>query len=112
MEAKANPTYRERYASFLLRWAKMRPALPCTYASIAFDRLQQKGIEGITLRQLYSFKGAGNMPENEAVTEVMEEIARQYNPTKILGDKAARKFLRTWEPKPGRKVKAAELAAA
>ncbi len=90
----------------------MRPALPATYAAIAYDRLRQQGVEGVTIRSLYDFKNSGYMPENDAVTQVMEEIAKQYNPGKILSEKAARKFLRTWEPRPGRKVKAALLAAA
>lgn len=111
MSATAIPTYRERYAGFLLRWARIRPALPTTYASMAYDRLCEMGVEGITVQNLYSFKNAGNMPDDERVTEVMEALAKRYNPDKILGEKAARKFLRTWEPKPGRKVKAAELAA-
>lgn len=112
MPATANPTYRERYASFLLRWAKIQDALPPAYAGLALDRLRQRGIQGVTKEQLYGFKNAGNMPEYEEVTEIMEALAHEYSPAKILGDKAARKFLRTWEPKPGRKVKAAELAAA
>jgi hypothetical protein len=79
---------------------------------MALDRLRQRGEVGITIQQLYGFKNSGNMPDNPMVTEVMEELAMQYHPDKIRSDKDARKFLRTWEPRPGHQVKAAVLAAA
>lgn len=112
MKGTATPPYQERYAAFLLRWAKFKDALPRNYATMALDRLRQRDILGVTDQQLYGFKYSGNMPENPIVTDVLEEMAKQYNPDKIRSDKEARKFLRTWEPRPGRKVKAALLAAA
>lgn len=112
MPATANPTYRERYAEFLLRWAKVRPALPANYAALAAHQLRQRGVYGVSADSLYRFKHSGNMPENEVVTEIMEQLAKEYHADKILPDKAARKFLRTWEQRPGRTPKAAQLAAA
>ncbi len=104
--------YRKRYATFLLRWAKFNDALPRNYATMALDRLRQRAVLGVTDQQLYGFKNSGNMPENPLVTDVMEELATQYHPDKIRSEKEARKFLRSWEPRPGRKVKAALEAAA
>ena len=104
--------YRKRYAAFLLRWAKFNDALPRNYATMALDRLRQRAVLGVTDQQLYGFKNSGNMPENSVVTDVMEELATQYHPDKIRSEKEARKFLRSWEPRPGRKVKAALEAAA
>ncbi|TGE05611.1 hypothetical protein [Hymenobacter fodinae] len=105
-------SYRARYAAFLLRWAQFSPALPKYYAALAQDRLRQKGHYGITDQQLYSLKNDGNMPDNPAIVDVLEELAKQYHPDKIRSEKDARKFLRTWEPRPGRKVQAALQAAA
>lgn len=112
MEPKANSSYRSRYAAFLLKWAQFSPALPPSYASLAHDRLIQRGVVGVSVQHLYGVKNDGNMPENPIVIDVLEEMARQHNPGKIRSEKEARKFLRTWEPRPGRKVKAAALAAA
>lgn len=104
--------YRTRYAAHLLRWARINAALPKYYTAVALDRLHQRGVFGVTDAQLHSTKNDGSMPENPAVMEVLEEIAQQYHPDKIRSDKAARAFLRTWEQRPGRRAKAAELAAA
>lgn len=107
MKATPPTSYRHRYAVFLLRWAKFNDALPRNYATMALDRLRQRQVVGITDAQLYGLKNAGNMPDNPIVTDIMEEMAFQYNPHKIRSEKEARKFLRSWEPRPGRKVKAA-----
>jgi hypothetical protein len=112
MKGATPSPYQERYAAFLLRWAKFNDALPRNYATMALDRLRQRKVLGVTDQQLYGFKNSGNMPENPVVTDVLEELATQYHPDKIRSDKEARKFLRTWEPRPGRKVKAALKAAA
>lgn len=103
-----NPApYRQQYTAFLLRWAKFNDALPRNYATMTLDRLRQMGVLGVTDAQLYGVKNSGNMPENPIVTDVLEAMAAQYNPEKIRSEKEARKFLRGWEPRPGRKVRAA-----
>lgn len=112
MKQTEKETYRDRYATHLLRWAKINDALPDQYSVVALDRLFQRGVYGITKSQLQRTKNDGNMPENPAVMDVFEEMAQQYYPERIRSDKAARSFLRTWEQRPGRKAKAALLAAA
>ncbi|MBG8552315.1 hypothetical protein [Hymenobacter guriensis] len=112
MKQAKEPTYRERYAAHLLRWAKIKDAIPEQYSSAVLDRLFQRGVYGVTKPQLQRFRNEGTMPDNPAVLEVFEEMAQQYHPDKIRSDKAARAFLRTWEQRPGRRAKAALLAAA
>lgn len=112
MEQTTEVPYRLRYAAHLLRWAKVKDALPPTYSNVALDRLRQRGVFGVTKEQLQRVKNDGSMPENGAVMDVFEEMASQYNPDKIRSDKAARAFLRTWEQRPGRKARAAQIAAA
>lgn len=112
MKHQREETYRSRYAVHLLRWAKINEAIPEHYTNIALDRLRQRGVLGVTKCQLRGVKNDGNMPENGLVMDVFEEIAAQYHPERIRSEKDARRFLRTWEQRPGRKVKAAAMAAA